>query len=609
MRAWLALLLGLLAAAGSFGQTRAELQARAAELRAQIVTLQADAEAMATRRAGVLAVVASLETEVSAVAAQIAALPPERSDVMRYWYTSDDGDGPSRSDWSRHLRIAWANPNGDWRDAGGVAQGAVPAATATVTAVGPLVVNFPDVRAVHKGILLRLGGKNHPYATFAGRLSATPPTLVVQLVDGTTRTLPVLSLAGWNTSTYTGLDTRQSARLSAGTGSVLALFDIPPDAVSGALHLQVIARSYTGALSAYALDPPGIMYPREHAPVLGIAATVADENALKAHPSVIRAGDFDLRRNSKAGGTFDGIQQAPHAPQEYLADPLDPTRIIYRSGFKARDGTAKGDQEWRGSLTATISTTPADLTDPKRAIKQPATKELFARLCFLLEDDWRARNDGNKLGIGWDLRYGWWTQGNYWQQTHGNGGTPGTGLKVVRTAKPGTGQWQYEGHSIRMEAGKGPSDPNHPHDALRPVESYTYNLDQAGFNGNVFRHGRAVIERGRWHCVEQQIKVNSIVGPYDALGNGQAVADGVLRTWFDGVLIAERTDLRWHRHPEMGVEGPWVNWYFGGKKASEVAMHYRMADLVLATEYIGLPRNFAQRNAANDSAYQRTGTR
>jgi hypothetical protein len=59
----------------------------------------------------------------------------------------------------------------------------------------------------------------------------------------------------------------------------------------------------------------------------------------------------------------------------------------------------------------------------------------------------------------------------------------------------------------------------------------------------------------------------------------------------------------------MGVEGPWINWYYGGKKASEVPMHYRMADMVLATEYIGLPRNFAQRNAANDSAYLRRGTR
>ena len=591
----------LLAAFGAQAQTRAELQARAAELRAQIVTLQADAEAMATRRAGVLAVVASLETEAAALAAQIAALPPDNSDVLRYWYTSDDGDGPSRSEWSRTLRIAWANPNGDFKPE--------PLAAATITAAGPLSVPIADPQAVRKGILFRLTGKSNPYATFAGRLSATPPTLDVTLANGTQRTLPVLSLAGWNTSTYTGLDTRQSARLSAGTGSVLALFDIPSDAVSATLNLQVIARSYVGALSLFALDPPGISYPHEQTPVPGIAATVADEEALKRHPSVIRAGDFDLRLKRAAGGTFDGIQQSSNVPQEYLPDPLAPGRIIYRSGFAQRDGTAAGDQNRRGSLSLSIGTTPADLTDPMRPIKQPANKEMFARLCFQLEDDWTSRLDGNKMAIGWDLRYGYWVQAGYWQQTTGNGGARGTGLKLVRTAKPGTGQWEYQGHSIRMEAGKGPADPAHPHDALRPIESYTYNLDQSGFNGNVFRHGNAVIERGRWHCIEQQIKVNSIVGPYDALGNGQAVADGVLRTWFDGVLIGERTNLRWHRHPDMGVEGPWINWFYGGKKASEVPMHYRMADMVLATRYIGLPRNFHLRNAADDSAYQRTGTR
>ena len=586
----------LFSACSAFGATRAELEAKATELRAWIVQLQAEADFMIAQRVRIMEEIAKTEAEVAAVEAQIAALPPERSDVLRYWFTSDDGDGPSRGYWSRHLKIGWKNENGDWRDANGAPQGPVPLATATVTAVGPLAIAIPDARAVHKGILLRIAGKSHPYATFAGRLSETPPTLVVTLAGGGQRTLPVLSLAGWNTSSFAGMDTRQSARLNAATGSVLALFDIPPDAVSATLHLQVIARSYVGALSLFALDPPGVFYAHEHQQVLGLAAEVADEEALKSHPDVIRAGDFDLRKSRAEGGTFDGRQLSPNVTHEYLPDPLAPGRFIHRGSFKQRDGTAYGDQNWRGSLSASISTTPADLTDPMRPIKEPPIKEMFARACFKLEPDWLARNDANKMTLGWDLRLGYWAQGGYWQQTTGNGGARGTGLKIVRTAKPGTGQWEYQGHSIRTEAGKAPLDPSHPHDALRPITSYTYHIDQFDFNGTNERWTNAVIERGRWHCIEQQIKINSITGPFDANGNGQAVPDGVLRTWLDGVFIGERTAMRWHRHPSMGIEGPWLNWFFGGKQAADKAMHYQQADFVLARRYIGLPRNFSQRN-------------
>jgi hypothetical protein len=323
---------------------------------------------------------------------------------------------------------------------------------------------------------------------------------------------------------------------------------------------------------------------------------VADENALKFHPSVIKAGDFDLRRPASEGGVFTGIQQSPNVTKEYLPDPLDPTRIIYRSMFKQRDGTAYADQNWRGSLSANISMSPADLTDPLRPIKEPAPKELFARLCFKMEADWLARNDANKMALGWDLRYGYWMPSGYWQQTTGNGGARGTGLKVLRTNKNGTQQWEYQGHSIRMEAGMAPKDPTHPHDALRPITSYTYHLDQFDFNGTGERWGNAVIERARWHCIEQQLRVNSVVGPFDALGNGQAVADGVMRTWIDGVFVGERTSMRWGRHQSMGVEGPWINWFFGGKQAADHEMHYQMADFVLAREYIGVPNNFHMRN-------------
>jgi hypothetical protein len=194
------------------------------------------------------------------------------------------------------------------------------------------------------------------------------------------------------------------------------------------------------------------------------------------------------------------------------------------------------------------------------------------------------------MAIGWDVRMGWWNdaQGGYWQNTTGNGGAPGTGLKVSSSPSgPGNGKWEYQGHSIRMEAGKAPNDPEHPYHALRPLQSYVYNLDQPTAYGQMVRLGNGVISKGRWHCIEQQIRLNSVVGPFDSLGNGQAVADGVLRSWLDGVAVSEVTNMRWRRNMEMGIVGPWMNWFYGGKAPSEMDMHFRMNHFAVAKKYIG----------------------
>ena len=101
------------------------------------------------------------------------------------------------------------------------------------------------------------------------------------------------------------------------------------------------------------------------------------------------------------------------------------------------------------------------------------------------------------------------------------------------------------------------------------------------------RLGPAVVGKGRWHCIEQRIRINSVQGPFDELGNGTPVPDGELDTWLDGVLVSQRRGLQWRCHPEMGIRGPWINWYYGGREVPDSTMHYRMNHFVLATEYIG----------------------
>jgi hypothetical protein len=510
----------------------------------------------------------------------------------RQFLTWDAGSGPSRDFWSRHLKLRWKNPSaGDWVDAHGLPQGLVPFATAPVTAAagwqqfdGTTLVNQWLSSGENKGFMLRVSGKTSPSLTWAGRLSSNPPRLVATLLDGRVVQCPCHAFAGFSGTSTSGLDTRQQTRTSTVQSSILQfdLRSLQGQVQSAVVHLHCDGMSGTAlALQVFQCDPPRFQLGADHAaPRAGLAAEVGSEAALKTHPDVIRAGDFsDLGK----GVLFDSLQVSENSVNQQLADPDIPGSVMFRGSF-----TPLG----RGSFDGRIETMRANYSDPLRP-PVVVEEEMFARLYFFLEDDWRSTRDANKMAIGWDLRMGWWNnaQGGYWQSTTGNGGARGSGLKIYAAAKRnGSSQsydcWEYQGHSIRMEAGLGVSDGN-PYEAMRPVESYAYNLDQATAYGDMYRLGNAVIQRGRWHCIEQQIKMNSVTGPYDAVGNGQAVADGELRSWLDGVLVSEVKGLRWRRHPDMGIQGPWINWYYGGKQPTERTMHYRMNHLAVARRYIG----------------------
>ena len=220
-------------------------------------------------------------------------------------------------------------------------------------------------------------------------------------------------------------------------------------------------------------------------------------------------------------------------------------------------------------------------------IPQRTETELYARYYVFLEDDWGSEVDANKMP-GWDGRFGWWNAAGFWQSTTGNGGLAPTGLKVRNAT---ANRWEYEGASMRGHGGTRSNDGN-PYDHLFWLGTYMYHLDQEGPFGEPMRWGRTVIDRGRWYCIEQCIQMNSLKGPFDGEGNGVAVRDGQYTVWIDGATVFKRTNLRWRRNPEMGIQGFWLNWYHGGNSAAPRNMHFRMDSVVIARAYIG-PRNEA----------------
>jgi hypothetical protein len=526
-------------------------------------------------------------------------LPTSASGDPPQFLTWDAGSGPTRELWSVHLGLPWKNRiTGDWLDAMQRAQGTSAYAAISVTTAPKLYAFDITVLAArwlrsgeNRGALLRASGTSS--VTWAGRLAidtSTRPTLEVTTSAGRF-VCRCLALASYSTTTAAGMDTRLRTR-NTPDQPVIVQFDLSEvrgDVASAVVKLYCEAKSSLPLdVCVFEADPPRFQLGSSGIKqTLGIAAIHPGDAGLRSHPDVIRAGDFS---DLNAGVLFDQYNfNLPYSPYEQLPDPDAPGTVMFRGSFNPSPTDAGIN---RGSFTGRIETMRAKYDDPLRP-PVVVTEKLFCRLYFYLESDWNSTRDGNKMAMGWDLRMGWWNdaQGGYWQSTTGNGGAPGTGLKLFAPRlKNGGGQvadrWEYQGHSIRMEAGRAPGDGN-PYSNLRPIQSYVYNLDQPTSYGQMLRLGAGVISKGRWHCIEQQIQINSIVGPFDAQGNGIAIADGVLRTWLDGVLCSEHTNLRWRRHPDMGVQGPWVNWFYGGKRPTEVPMHYRMNHFVLARQYIG----------------------
>jgi hypothetical protein len=211
--------------------------------------------------------------------------------------------------------------------------------------------------------------------------------------------------------------------------------------------------------------------------------------------------------------------------------------------------------------------------------------ELFGQYWLYLENDFGSTADAIKIpAMG--VQFGYWVSGSgYWQQTTGNGGSRGTGLKVWNAVQR---KYEYQGHSVRLLAGMRPAD-NSAYADLHGLAVYPYNLDQVG----PFPAGEALphmaLRRDRWYAIDIRIKQNSIVGPFDTLGNGEAVADGAMQVWVNGHLSYSRENYRWRRHPEFGVQGMWIDFYHGGTAPAPYPMHYRVDRVTLARSYIGPP--------------------
>jgi hypothetical protein len=484
----------------------------------------------------------------------------------------DAGSGPDRAFWSQKLHLPWVHPGaGDWLDARQQPQG--PQSYAALSAgVGGLDFNVTALvqrwlrGADNQGFYLRsaenfpitLGGRNHAMAS-------AQPLLRID-TDAGSLDLPCLCNAMWTPSSYGGRDSRETFLLAAHQWFAALHFDLTGLKLPlrrATLHLSCLALTNPARLEVMELNAPRFRVGAGGQPArAGLAQGFVFDQGIASHPAVLFASDFaDLSRARWQVGS-------PKQGSRQVRDP--------RSGSTVLHGQIAAGQLLGCDMQHNVIAAKPDGT-PERV-----ENELHARYYVMLEGDWGSEVDANKMP-GWDARMGWWNPVGYWQSTTGNGGVPTTGLKVRNTKRE---RWEYEGASMRGFGGMRSNDGN-PYDHLFWLGSYIEHLDQGSVYGEALPWPGVVIDKGRWHCIEQRIRMNTITGPLDALGNGTAAHDGQYTVWMDGVLAFSRVDLAWRRHPEMGIQGFWLNWYHGGMRPPSHDMHFRMDSVVIARSYIG----------------------
>lgn len=462
---------------------------------------------------------------------------------------------------------------GDWLDAGQVLNGSVPYAVSPainganrfVMTVTALVKRW-SANSENKGFYLRTSANAWP-VDIAGRTAASAdlrPTLTVVTSTGSF-VLPCQANACWNTTTFRGSSNSDQFRLVQSQQPAILRFDL--STLSGTVTEAKLALSVTGltqsgaVIEVFEADPPSFVVPEVVAsPALGIARRYASFGGIASDPDVLFSDDFASPGWADSGWT-----------------PL-PSRVLNaQTGTTYARGTLAAGTNLSANIRADVSRGTGPNGTPDRVLP-----ELFGQYYLYLESDWGSDADAIKLpAMG--VQFGYWNNVGYWQQTTGNGGSTGTGLKVWNAAQ---GKWEYQGHSIRFLSSMKSTDGS-PYADLISLAIYPYNLDQVGPFPVSEEFGYVALRREQWFCIDIQVKQNSVAGPFDADGNGSALADGEYRVWINGHLAYERTNYRWRRHIEFGVQGLWLDVYHGGTAVSPSTMHYRLDRVSLAKRYIG----------------------
>ena len=457
----------------------------------------------------------------------------------------DGPDGATCRYFNAGARIAWRHPAGDWLDAGGREQGDRPFAAARLDRTGAGEIVQLDVTTLVRqwskdvaatGALLV--GSTGSAAAFASREStdgAWRPRLRIAY-DDRSPTISLLPTAdtSLDCSTVSSLGNRPT--LGVGDGKHVAMqFDL--DAISGrsigraTLEFIQVHRDGAAAVGVYSLDVP---IASARAPDFeGISARFPRDKGIDRDPDVVFATGFDspFWRSDWSYVSVGSHAEAIERDDERRFEPL--------IGSALRVTIPKG-----ANLGLDMGFNFLDKLGGE-------PEEIYFRYYIRFGDDWTPMVDGGKLP--------------------GPAGTYGRAGWGGRKANAREG-WSMRGFFLRALS---PANPLH---GRVVIGTYAYHAAGEDFFGDEWDWNLAtqVLERNRWYCLEQHLKVNN-----------PGARDGVLHAWIDGVTAFDKRDVYLRDTPLIKIEKIWMNVYHGGTAKAATDLDLYIDNVVIAHRRIG----------------------
>jgi hypothetical protein len=364
------------------------------------------------------------------------------------------------------------------------------------------------------------------------------PALVLSLAGGATQRLAPVADATLDCSTAYSIGSRSTIAAGPEQRAVLQ-FDLAAlkgmNVTRAMLEMVTSDRQYGDThVGAYRLDPPLPESIVAAASRNGLAARYPRDRGIEQDPAVVMATSFESALWWKEWG-YSGFRGTSERVREASALGFEPLE-----GNALQVGIPAGK-----NLGLDLGYRLAD-----RLGKEP--EEIYFRYYLRLASDWNPTTDGGKLpGIS---------------ATYGRAGWGG------RKSDGDTG-WSMRGMFFKQP------DATSPYRGFTPIGSYAYHPDNEDLWGDAWAWsggGLAMLERNRWYCIEQYVKVNTI-----------GRKDAVLRAWVDGRLVFERGDFRLRDVPTIRIEQIWMNVYYGGTAPAPADLHLFIDQVVIAREYIG----------------------
>lgn len=453
-------------------------------------------------------------------------------------------DGATRDFYNRAGQLEWKNKMGDWRDAKDKPQGDAPYASASVRAADKGKFVEWDVTALvgewlagthpNQGFFLRLVEGKGAFE-FVSREDKTPadrPQLV--LTADKTVTLTPQADTYLDASTYRSLGNGDRLRLSA-NNPVLIRFDLGKAARPTKAMLRLhVASATSGAEAKVGVFRCRQGHDDDDKPQLGLAAKYPGDKGIDKDADVFFATGFEAAQWQKEWSQVG----SPKWAQTVEADKE--RKFVALSGKALRAHLAEGELT---ALNTLYKFRPMTGKEPEEA---------YFRYYLRLGDDWNQTIQGGKFP-GFSGTYG----------------KAGWGGRKV----DGTDGWSARGAFGQI------IPEGNPLAGLHPIGTYCYHADMTGNYGDVWlwtRGYRGFLQKNRWYCVEQYVKLNE-----------PGKKDGVLRAWIDGRLAFEKTGLRYRTVDRLKIEQVWMNVYHGGTRPSPHDQHLYIDNVVIARKYVG----------------------